>query len=97
MAEALNKRLGTTGLNLPQCAVEAADRGMTINDLFSIPEEDGWEYSDGQSMVCSSFVTAMYKHAGLFEGIEVTATEFTPRDVYQLNFWNTTATRPHIC
>jgi len=47
---------------------------------------DEWRYPDGPSLVCSSFVTAMYKAAGLFDPYTVQATEFTPRDIYQLIF-----------
>jgi len=44
---------------------------MTIDELFSIPENDDWVYSDGPSMVCSAFVTGVYKAAGLFEGVDI--------------------------
>lgn len=64
---------------------------MTLYELFNIPEQDGWIYSDGPSYVCSAFVAGVYKAAGLFDGFTVQATEFTPRDVYQLNFFNGTA------
>lgn len=39
-------------------------------------------------MVCSSFVIAIYKAGGLFGDLNIQATEFTPRDIYQLNFWD---------
>jgi len=42
-----------------------AERGMTMGDLLAIPERDGWEYSDGRSYVCSSFVAAVYVAGGL--------------------------------
>lgn len=42
-----------------------ASRGMTMGDLMAIVERDGWEYSDGESYVCSSFVAAVYKAGGL--------------------------------
>jgi len=45
-------------------------------------------------MVCSSFVTAVWKAAGLFGDYEINATEWTPKDVYQVNFFNTTWERP---
>lgn len=67
MGEALNIRLGTKGLDLAQIALEASRRGMTLYDLFAKVEKDGWEYSDGQSMVCSAFVAATYKAGGLFD------------------------------
>ncbi len=70
---------------------------MTLYQLFDMPEIDGWIYSDGPSYVCSAFVAGVYKAAGLFGNITIQATEFTPRDVYQLNFFNATATRPSKC
>jgi hypothetical protein len=66
---------------------------------MAIPEKDGWEYAgipprDGVSYVCSAYVTALYKAAGLFDDLEINATEFSPRDVYQLNFFDRTFVRP---
>jgi hypothetical protein len=49
------------------------------------------------SYVCSAYVAALYKAAGLFGDMEINATEFTPRDVYELNFFNTTMDRPQQC
>lgn len=51
-------------------------------------EIDGWEYNDGVSYVCSAYVAAMYKAAGLFGDLEINAVEFTPKDVYILNFFD---------
>ena len=60
-------------------------------------EKEGWEYNDGVSYVCSSFVIAIYKRAGLFRGLNVEATEFTPRDLYMLNFFDSNYTKPQAC
>jgi hypothetical protein len=38
MGEPLNKRLGTEGKNLAEIANIITDRGMTIDELFGIPE-----------------------------------------------------------
>jgi len=65
--------------------------------LMAQPENDAWIYSDGPSMVCSSYVAAMYKAAGLFGDLEINATEMTPRDVYTLNFFDTAPKRPQAC
>jgi hypothetical protein len=70
---------------------------MTIDQLFAIPEQQEWIYSDGPSYVCSAFVAGIYKAGGLFEGLTIQAQEFTPRDVYQLAFYNTTGVRPTVC
>lgn len=99
--QALNKRLGATGLDIPGVAAAAAEQGMTISELMAVPEQDEWEYTgieprDGQAMVCSAFTAAMYKAAGMFDG-EVNATEFTPRDNYMLDFFDKEFERPAAC
>lgn len=60
LTQAVNKRLGTTNRKLSELGYLMAERGMTVGDLMAIPERDGWEYSDGRSYVCSSFVAAVY-------------------------------------
>lgn len=95
--EALNVRLGTKGLNIDELEVEALKRGMTINDLMAMVEEEGIMYYDGYSYVCSSFVLAFYKRAGIFGDLELHATEFTPRDVYSLNIFDKNYDRPAGC
>lgn len=72
-------------------------RNLTIGQVFAMPEQDSWVYSDGPSMVCSSFVAAVWKAGGLFDGLDVQATEFTPRDVYQTNFFDLKYKKPSIC
>jgi len=49
-----------------------ARKNMTFGDLMAIPEVDGWQYSDGESYVCSSFVAALYRAGGLLIDIEGT-------------------------
>lgn len=44
---------------------------MDLNELVSIPEKDEWVYSDGASMVCSSFVAGMLRAAGIFGDLDV--------------------------
>ena len=66
---------------------------------MAIPEQDGWEYQgilprDGVSYVCSAYVTAIYKAAGLFGDLEINATEFSPKDVYQLDFFDRLFDKP---
>ncbi len=75
---------------------------MSVNDLMAMPEQDGWEYTgevprDGESYVCSAFSTGVYKAAGMFGDFEVNATEFTPRDVYMLDFFDKNFKRPQVC
>ncbi|KAJ1389584.1 hypothetical protein SESBI_38201 [Sesbania bispinosa] len=77
--EALNKRLGTNELDLPEVLVEVEKRGSSFDELLTIPEQDDWVYSDGKSTSCIAFILAMYKEAGLFDPIasSVQVTEFT--------------------
>lgn len=100
--KALNKRLGTVGLNLEQLSKVASERNLTLNDVQAIPETEGWIYEgieprDGLAYVCSAYVTALYKRAGIFGDLTINAPEFTPRDIYTLNIWNTTWDRPEEC
>jgi hypothetical protein len=92
-------RLGTKGLSLPQISAEAARRGIEFGELLAMPEVEGWEYHDGKSYVCSCFVVAFWKAGGLFDGLEINSTEFTPKDVYQLDFFDLDykEKRPQAC
>jgi hypothetical protein len=45
--------------------------------------------------VCSAFVAAMYKAAGIIPFVQ--ATEFTPKDVYTLAVFDSTTPRPYAC
>ena len=96
----MNLRLGTTGLDIQGVAAAAAERMMTVNDVMAIPEQDGWIYTgevprDGMSFVCSAYSASVWKAAGLFgKDVIINATEFTPRDVYMMNFFDKNFKRP---
>ena len=99
--EGLNKRLNTDCADVPCIATEAANQGMSIQQVMAMPEQDGWIYTglpnDGMAFVCSAYSASIYKAAGMFDDYDVNATEFTPRDVYMLDFFNTTQVRPAAC
>ncbi|KAM7279306.1 hypothetical protein ACFE04_006440 [Oxalis oulophora] len=98
--EALNKRLGTKGLELPDILVEVEKRGSSFDKLLTIPEQDDWLYNDGKSTSCIAFVLALYKAAGLFEPFSesIQVTEFTIKDAYTLKFFETDSSRlPSWC
>ncbi|CAN7038965.1 unnamed protein product [Brassica rapa subsp. trilocularis] len=98
--EALNKRLGTKGLDLSDVLVEVEKRGSSFDKLLAIPEQDDWIYSDGKSTSCIAFILEMYKEAGLFGSLadSIQVTEFTLKDAYMLNFFETNASRlPKWC
>jgi len=97
---ALNMRLSQkeTNYTFQQVLTILQERNMTFGQLMSMPELDKWHYSDGPAMVCNVYVLAVYKAAGLFDGIEFEATETTPRDAYELALYDTTGEfRPRIC
>lgn len=98
--EALNMRLGTENLTLPQILVETDKRGWSFDKLLTIPEQDNWIYSDGRSTSCIAFILEMYKKAGLFDSLarSIQVTEFTIKDAYMLNFFENNLTRlPKWC
>lgn len=88
--EALNKRLGTEGLDVPGVLTECAKRKIPFGDLLSVPEQDDWRYSDGQSTTCVSYVMSAWKEAGILgpHADDIQVTEFTIKDAYQLNLFN---------
>lgn len=101
IGQSLNKHLGTEGLNITEIQLEAAKRGMNFTDVAAVVEEDGWIYSgyyhDGESLVCSCFVTAMWKAAGLFGDMEINSVEQSPKDIYQMDIFNKNWDRPQVC
>lgn len=75
---------------------------MSIENVMAMVEMDGWEYTsekprDGLSYVCSAYVAAFYKAAGLFGDFDIQATEQTPRDIYTYDFFDTTYALPEQC
>ncbi len=99
MGEALNMRVNKKGLTLPKVVAEAARMGKSFEELLAMPEIEGWEYSDGKNYVCSCFVVAFYKAGGIFGDLDIQATEFTPKDVYQLDLFDRSykERRPKVC
>ncbi|KAJ8754674.1 hypothetical protein K2173_010765 [Erythroxylum novogranatense] len=98
--EALNKRLGTEGLNLSDVLVEVEKRGSSFGELLTIPEQDDWVYADGKSTSCIAFILELYKEAGLFNPIasSIQVTEFTIKDAYTLRFFESNSSRlPKWC
>ncbi|CAK9317701.1 unnamed protein product [Citrullus colocynthis] len=98
--EALNKRLGTKGLELAEILVEVEKQGSSFGELLAIPEQDEWTYNDGKSATCVAFVVQIYKAAGLFGPLasSIQATEFTVKDAYTLKFYENNSSRlPKWC
>jgi hypothetical protein len=66
-------------LDLHDILAETEKRGISFDQLLTIPEQDEWVYSDGKSTTCVAFILAMYKEAGIFGPISssIQVTEFT--------------------
>lgn len=93
--DALNKRLGTRNLPIAQIQKEAVSRGKSLQELMAEPEQDSWEYDGHPSIICSTLNILLFQAAGLLDGLTINASEFTPQDVYELDFYSTD--RPAGC
>jgi len=84
----LNMRLngGTQNWTVSEIAEYIYAHNLTFEDLYAQVEQDSWVYYDGPSLVCSSFVIALWRSAGLFDGLTIQATEFLPKDIYQTTY-----------
>lgn len=100
--QALNKRLNVENKNISEIAELAAQQNMSVLDVMGMPEQDGWEYTglgpnDGRAWVCSAYVTAIYKAAGMFDDMDINSTEFATMDVYIMKLFDTTTPLPDAC
>eukprot|EP00698_Gefionella_okellyi_P000297 TRINITY_DN10251_c0_g1_i2.p1 TRINITY_DN10251_c0_g1~~TRINITY_DN10251_c0_g1_i2.p1 ORF type:complete len:438 (-),score=61.82 TRINITY_DN10251_c0_g1_i2:354-1667(-) len=101
----LNKRLGTVNLTIVEILHTIQQRNITWDQLITMPELDSYRYyfntTHGEeplpAMVCSVFVTAFYRAAGLFPGVEFQAAEFHPKDSYQVQIFDNAWQMPAEC
>jgi len=98
-SQAMNKRLGGENMMIEELAAVAGRKGMTLDEVMAIPEEEGWVYHgieprDGIAYVCSAYVAAVYQAAGMFYPDIINGPEFTPKDVYTLAIFDLNHTCP---
>ena len=86
--EAFNKRLDASLTNMDEVWEELYRRNMSMHELLAIVEKEGWQYSNGLNYVCSTFLVSVYRRAGLFGDLQIESTEFTPKDLYELDFFD---------
>lgn len=86
--EALNMRLGSDATSISDVWEELYKRDMTFDEAMSIVEQEGWQYSNGLNYVCSTLVVSILRRGGLFGDLDINSTEFTPKDLYQLEFFD---------
>eukprot|EP01147_Barroeca_monosierra_P011099 gene11099-3165_t len=96
--EAFNKRMNTTGIPVVELYNIAAKQNISFTDLFSMPEQDKWQYKDGYSLVCDVLVCETWKAGYLFGDLadDIQCTEFTNWDAYTLEIFDA-STRPAAC
>jgi len=108
--QAMNLRLGTSGLNFPEIFQQADQLRIDPWTIPTMVEQDSYMYQTtrynqtvvGRSMVCSVFVCAMWKAGGLFDAVEggasnVNCGEFTPYDTQLMTFLLANPNRPPAC
>ena len=97
MGQALNHRLGTQGLSLPEIVLEAAKRGLTMGELIAMPEQEGWLYDGNPNYVCCAFAAALWYHGGLFGDMTILPNEFTNEDIFSIKVYEDNYTLPPEC
>lgn len=97
MGEALNHRLGTQNLTIREIVLEASKRGLTMGELISIPEQEGWVYNGTVQYVCCAFATALWYHGGLFGDLTILPNEFTNQDVFSVKVYDKDYELPPEC
>ena len=93
---AINVRLGTSNLTIPALSDLAAKRGLNLSEVAALPELDTYLYNGKPSMICSGLVARLWKAAGMFE-FPVNANEFTPFNIYEVNFFDREWMPPEHC
>jgi hypothetical protein len=88
IGEALNKRLGTENLRIPELLEEMYKQDTTIEDVMAIVEREEWVYSNGPNYVCSCYVFTILKASGVFGDIHFHSQEQSPKDLYSMNIWD---------
>lgn len=97
MGQALNHRLGTQGLSMSEIIVEAAKRGLTMGELISMPEQEGWLYDGKQQFVCCAFAAGLWKHGDMFGDMEIMPQEFTNEDIFSIKLYDDNYVLPYEC
>lgn len=98
IGESLNVRLGTKDLKFSELLYEMDRRNTNLVEVMSRPELDGWIYDSDQNYVCSCLAIKMLLEGGLMEGLTINSHEFTPRDVFMTQLFETDPKKmPALC
>lgn len=93
----LEKRMNVWYDDSVMYILEAERRGKTLYEVSLIPESDEWLYDNMTLHVCSTFVAAVLKNSGVFDGYTFSASEVTPFDLTQLSIYDANYVLPKEC
>lgn len=62
--------------------IKAASLETNLYELIATPALDSWQDPENPIYTSASFIIELYKHVGIFKGIDINANEFTLRDLY---------------
>jgi hypothetical protein len=88
IGEALNKRMGTENLRIPELMEEMYKKDTTIGEVMAQVEREEWVYSNGPNYVCSCYVFTILKASGVFGDIKFHSQEQSPKDLYSMDIWD---------
>ena len=88
IGEALNKRLGTQNLRIPELMEVMYEKDTNIEEVMAIVEREEWIYSNGPNYVCSCYVFTILKASGVFGDIDFHSQEQSPKDLYSMDIWD---------
>ena len=88
IGEALNKRLGTENLRIPELLEVMYEKDTSIGEVMALVEKEDWVYSNGPNYVCSCYVFTILKASGVFGDINFESQEQSPKDLYSMDIWD---------
>ena len=78
----------------------AIDLNMSLQDLLAIPEKDEWRYdvNEGNEVFTpASFIVQALQQLKILDKYRINASEFTVKDIYELNIYDTEYPKPDQC
>mmetsp|Transcript_47796 Transcript_47796/g.63141 ORF Transcript_47796/g.63141 Transcript_47796/m.63141 type:complete len:470 (+) Transcript_47796:161-1570(+) len=92
----------TNPIDIPTISLFAADTlDMSLMELIAVPEREEWRYEANEGapiFSAGSFVAGALKALGMFDGITVNTAEFTVKDIYELDIFNSDfPEKPALC
>ena len=87
MIDMINVRMKTRYTSMKEAGEYLALKNLTIEEVIAMPELDSYYYINGENYICSAYVASIFKQGGIFEGYDINAMEFSPKDLYLLDIY----------